>query len=305
MTTLPLYTNAKTRVTEDVAAQAMPPNWLPLLLWVLGVVLAAAALPLHTSKSVFWTLLVTSGVSVCVGSVLFVVYARRTEGILEARATLLKRMQDDKAQQVKAKASCMQTPPLTSLAETAEGYVPFSPAPLQKRRRQRSSDATSNANTTATIGVTWMDDNKPVGSPLSAVKTFRAEEPVNALQDERTTFVPDHDPKPVPATPCSVGLRLGYETPYSDSMTPQYIAAANTAGALNPEDAMLDTSPMFYTPPSQYPTVDDIATERQRFWCRPETPETDRQRREGGLQEAAFLLGPPRDGSMVPVTASV
>ena len=142
-----------------------------------------------------------------------------------------------------------------------------------------------------------MDDNKPRGSPLSAVKRFRTEEPVNALQTEHTTFVPDH------------GLRLGYETPYAtgafsnDSVIT--VAAMNTAGALNPEDSLLDTSPMFYTPPSQYPSVDDIATERQRFWCRPETPETDRQRREGGLQEAAFLLGPPRDRSMVPVTSAV
>ena len=150
-----------------------------------------------------------------------------------------------------------------------------------------------------------MDDNMPPGSPLSAVKQFRTEEPVTALKMEQAIFVPDHEPHQVPATPSA--LRLGYETPYAacgTTTTPQYVAAMNTAGALNPEDAALDTSPMFYTPPSQYPTVDDIATERQRFWCRPETPETDRQRREGGLQEAAFLLGPPQDRSMVPITTA-
>jgi hypothetical protein len=60
-------------------------------------------------------------------------------------------------------------------------------------------------------------------------------------------------------------------------------------------------SPSFYSPPSAYPSPDDIGGERQDFWCRPDTPAWDRHRRMQGLREAAYHLGPPKDGRSVPV----
>ncbi len=100
---------------------------------------------------------------------------------------------------------------------------------------------------------------------------------------------PAHSPKPVPAI--HPRLRPGYES------------ASQPAPTVVPhQEKCQDTGPVFYRPQRRYPSVDDIALERQAFNARPDTPDIDRRRRVGLLQEAALMMGPPRDGHMVPIS---
>jgi hypothetical protein len=66
-----------------------------------------------------------------------------------------------------------------------------------------------------------------------------------------------------------------------------------------PGSAASPCGPIYYSPPSAYPDVNDMADERQRFWSRPETPTLDHHRRVQGLREAALSLGPSRDGRSI------
>lgn len=52
-----------------------------------------------------------------------------------------------------------------------------------------------------------------------------------------------------------------------------------------------------------YPSFEDIKMERERFTNLPETPDIDRHRRVGMLQEYALSLGQERDGYMIPIVA--
>lgn len=330
------------RDIECDAEKPLPPNWLPLLLWIVGTLLAVAGVPLRSSsKAAFWFLVLAGSASIIAGTVLFVMYAKRTEATLQARRMLLLHAKHDDIE------ACFQTQTNTTNANTNGGNssrksidsnsVPVTNVNVNanvnanaetdvdvdadadadvtpgsdaytysnvRRRRSKSAKRGSLSNENVNVNVTWMDDNKPAGSPLAAIKHFRKEEPSNVLQSEAVMMAPDHAPKPVPALLPS--MRLGYEKPYACGPANfGFTAASYDAMAINPLEAAKDTAPLFYTPPSQYPTVDDIATERQRFWSRPETPETDRTRREGLLLEAAFQLGAPNDRSMVPVTTVV
>ena len=332
------------REIELDAEKPLPPNWLPLLLWILGTMLAVAGVPLRSSsKPAFWCLVLFGSASVIAGTVLFVMYAKRTEATLQARQTLLLLAKHDDVEMAmsttRSRTQTLKssvTPPDAGRGNRSTGINSNSNAnanadvttgsdadaygyananananddfPLRRRsksaRRSLSFDDGDGTSTNTNVNVTWMDDNKPAGSPLAAIKHFRQEEPSNVLQSEAVMMAPDHAPKPVPALLPS--KRLGYEKPYACGPANfGFTATSYDAMAINPLDAAKDTAPLFYTPPSQYPTVDDIATERQRFWSRPETPETDRTRREGLLLEAAFQLGAPNDRSMVPVTTVV
>lgn len=50
-----------------------------------------------------------------------------------------------------------------------------------------------------------------------------------------------------------------------------------------------------------YPNLEDIRMERERFNNRPETPDLDRHRRVGMMQEFALAMPPERNGYMIPI----
>ena len=322
---------------KAVKAPALPPNWLPIVLWIVGVLLVIVAFPVYTSKTAFWTMTGCGIALAVIGTVLFVVYARRTEAVLadyrrkndqeevrNAQKRHLKRhrqhvtnsvcgnslAETSQAAYAPQKLAFGSSTPAVPSFTTTLSAPPVSYAPSVLSTSVTSTDVKSgNANENGSHSVTWMDKNKPEG-PLSAVKQFRSEEPVLAIRGTEAVLYPDHVPKPVPAKPMAKRATLGYEKPYAcpaDAAGPNDplpFLNANGLGNVDVAESLTCKAPMFYTPPSQYPTVDDIATERQRFWSRPETPETDRARREGMLQEAAFLLGPPNYRSMVPIAIS-
>jgi hypothetical protein len=281
---------------------------VPITLFVVGLVLLIVSIPLYGTKPAFWSMIACGSAAVVTGVVLFVLDAQRAA----ARRAYIEQ-QERKAHALRRAKKKADANKQASLAETSNATVSAAVPtiggfvlPSPSRRTGGGNEGLESGSLGNGAGVTWMDDNKP-DSPLSAVKEFRTEEPVKAVRDALIDLVPDHPPKAVPAVSVARRLSLGYEKPYvcpgAAVSVPYAQAGVNVVdvGALNPESANECTAPMFYTPPSQYPTVDDIATERQRFWCRPETPETDRARREGLLKEASFLLGPPNDRSMVPV----
>lgn len=157
--------------------------------------------------------------------------------------------------------------------------MPPTPPPPPRRRRRKK--------------VCWKDQHGGGEQEHIAVqKEFDGDASPRDLRACPEQGVRDHPPKPVPAVPrAQRKLALGYE---SASMPVPSTHA-------NPPPAET-RGPMWYTPPSRYPSVDDIAAQRQRFQARPETPAIDRQRRVGMLREAALMLGPPRDGSLVPMS---
>jgi hypothetical protein len=136
-----------------------------------------------------------------------------------------------------------------------------------------------------------MDEGRPRGSPLSRVKTFDSLESPAAVRRQLVQLMPDHAPKNVPATPLSMKATQPsrYATPYDPS------------GGPSPPPALFQGSkgPVYYTPPSRYPTPDDLAEERQRFMQQPDTPACDRSRRLSALREIALTLKP--DPMAVPI----
>lgn len=160
------------------------------------------------------------------------------------------------------------TPPLQPLSPTPTA----TPSPRTPRDKRR---------------VVWMDDNQPSGSPLARSKDFHSDEPVIGLHTEQEVLVPDHPPKHVPALLPAQRLALGYQ---SAASPPLQGVPPNNFHQVNP----------YYTPPqNRYPTVDEIAQERQRFQGRTQTPETERARRLSGVLEATTMLKP--DFMSVPV----
>lgn len=164
--------------------------------------------------------------------------------------------------------------------------------------------------------VKWVDDNKPVGSPLEYVKTFdNAEAPV-AIRQQDIVQLAQHPPKQVPAmtlrrkmasapgphlshsphfshpphsphpSPHLPYSEFGYETPYAHAPVLTTIQTPDPVGP--------SPGPVFYTPPSKYKTPDDIAKEREVLWNTPETAETVGRRRQAMLREVAMTLKPDR-----------
>ncbi len=167
------------------------------------------------------------------------------------------------------------TPPPLSRPGTPSGETTQTPP----RTPRRDKDSKRR--------VAWMDDNQPSGSPLARVKDFHYDDPVIVLHSEREILAPDHPPKQVPALLPAQRVALGYQS-----------AAAPPVEPLPPNNFHQASS--YYTPPqNRYPTVDEIAQERQRFQARPQTPEMERARRLGGVLEASAMLKP--DYMSVPV----
>ena len=122
--------------------------------------------------------------------------------------------------------------------------------------------------------------------PLAHVKRFDKTEPPVQVQTQPIEAVADHVPRPVPAQRVTLG--------YQPASQPGPVSElGGVAAGFVSQTPPLSSGPVFYSPPTRYPSVDDIATERQQFWSRPETPALARDRRIGELREAALQLRSP------------
>ena len=186
--------------------------------------------------------------------------------------------------------------------------------------------ALAAANRPASPGVTWSDAGS--SNTLENVVEFAAQDAPAVIAAAVPQTQPAHDPKAVPmrlqrgaalasvASPASPSAPMPVYAPPSLSPASEssvvipvvagYMPASAPGGDLadvfNP--APLPPSvggAVYYHPPYPYPTVGEIAEERNRFWAKPETPEIDRHRRLGQLRDYALTMRTQRSGLMVPV----
>ena len=138
----------------------------------------------------------------------------------------------------------------------------------------------------------WIDEDGSNHLPLEHVLEFSPSQAPVQLQNNVLYEQPAHNPKTVPAIPMS--QRFGY---VSASAPGPDLAAMFNPVAPPPSVG----GAVYYKPPQKYPTVGQIAEERNRFMSRPETPDIDRHRRLGQLREYALTMKAQRSGAMVPL----
>jgi hypothetical protein len=105
-----------------------------------------------------------------------------------------------------------------------------------------------------------------------------------------------HYPKPVPAIPRRKKL-LGYAPAYTPQPSPDILQYEFNPPQIPPSVG----GPVYYHPPYKYPTVGEIAEERNRFWSMPETPDIDLHRRIGETRQYAMNMTTQRSGLMIPI----
>ena len=201
------------------------------------------------------------------------------------------------------------------------GPAPGAASAAPRSRRQPSK---SILKTVATAGdqdqtrspssVSWSDGDSQ--SPLERVVEFRGEEPPVVVARMEPVDMPAHMPRPVPAVPNK--LRTGYESPAVPLLVaaePNKLRMGYESPAVPGLPGQLDaafqrplpppsTGPLYYTPFTGYPSVNDMIEERIRFQNRPDTPELERHRRLGLEWEVAMSMArhPDRSGYVIPVT---
>jgi hypothetical protein len=195
--------------------------------------------------------------------------------------------QPPQPQQVMPK-SILKTSPPTQLAGTGISPV-LNPVGINASNLSPSPSPSPST-------VSWSDRDSR--SPLERVVQFEKEEPPRLVSAAQAVAMAAHTPRPVPAVPNK--LRMGYE---SASLPGQPGALDRAFIAPQPP---LTAGPLYYTPFTGYPSVNEIIEERNRFQHRPDTPELQRHRRMGADWEAAMSipLRLQREGLMIPVTPS-
>jgi hypothetical protein len=135
--------------------------------------------------------------------------------------------------------------------------------------------------------VSWQQDPS-----LERVLEFNSVDAPVAISRGIPVDMAAHAPKQVPAVP--LRQKLGY---VSASQPGEDLAAV-----FNPVEPPPSVGgAVYYKPTYNYPTVGEIAEERNRFWSKPETPDVDRHRRLGELREFALTINPQRSGAMIPI----
>jgi len=186
-------------------------------------------------------------------------------------------------------------PPILSVTVPAHRVkVPKRSCVKKKRKSMTNELSKGNPSLLAEVGprLTWMDGGGSDDLPLEQVLEFSSSEAPVQLQNNVLHEQPAHDPKTVPAIPMK--QRLGY--------VPASASGPDLAAIFNPVAPPPSIGgAVYYKPPQKYPTVGQIAEERNRFMSRPETPDMDRHRRLGQLREYALTMKAQRSGAMVPL----
>jgi hypothetical protein len=259
------------------------------VLIVLGIILVLCSIAAGRNKAALASLLTIGGLSLIAGVIMVLIptpVPPAPDTIVVAEEVVddmpppppIRRRRRVPAKPILKTPSMPSTPtqPVKPTTLAAVGDVTLSPAPSPSPR------------------VTWSDGDDS-SSGLEEVVEFEVVDSPAGIAGRSVVVKPAHKPKKVPAVPKR--YRAGYvsasaptdELPSLESTFNPVPIPPSVGGAV------------YYKPPSKYPTVGEIAEERQAFYSRPETPDIDRHRRIGQLREIALTLKPERSGNFIPM----
>jgi hypothetical protein len=312
---------------------------LSAALILVGIVMAVSSAGVQGNKAGFATLL-TLGIAVLIAGIVLVLIPAAAVSTAAVGVTLpVKHAPRRKPKSCMKKPKTVYMESGRSDSENSgnggSGYAADDSASTVRGGYSGNSvrgTALAAANRPASPGVTWSDAGS--SNTLENVVEFAAQDAPSVIGAAVPQTQPAHDPKAVPmrlqrgaalasisspapmsvtyASP-SAPMPVYTATPASESsvvipIVAGYMPASAPGGDLA---AVFNPAPLppsvggavYYHPPYPYPTVGEIAEERNRFWAKPETPDIDRHRRLGQLRDYALTMRPQRSGLMVPVAA--
>jgi hypothetical protein len=176
---------------------------------------------------------------------------------------------------------------LADSAETPESLTDTTKTPKKVSKNPEILAAVQALPPPPSPAVSWQKD-----SGLERVLEFNSTDMPKAINRATAVDMQAHAPRQVPAVP--LRQKLGY------------VAASQPGNDLDAVFNPVEPPPsvggaVYYKPAYNYPTVGEIAEERNRFWSKPETPDVDRHRRLGELRDFALTMKPQRSGAMIPI----